>query len=236
MPNQPGLRQIFSNCKLTRLICILTTMQQQNLQLIRTRSTLLKRLKNWQDHASWEDFFDTYHRLIYGVAVNSGLTPAEAQDVVQETMYSVAKHMPNFNYDRSQGSFKAWLLTMARWRITDQLRKRNLACPASPKSEKNSDSGEVAAMDNVADAKSLDMESLLEEEWKNSRFEAAMTRVKRSVDPRRYQIFDLFVNKEWAAARIAERYGISVGLVHVTKHRVTEAIKEEVERLKIVMT
>jgi RNA polymerase sigma factor (sigma-70 family) len=236
MPDQPALRQIFSNCKLTRSVCILVSMLYQNPQLIRTRSTLIKRLKNWQDQASWQDFFDTYRNLIFGVAVNSGLTSTEAQDVVQETMYSVAKHMPNFNYDRTQGSFKTWLLTMTHWRISDQFRKRNLTRPARSQSDNYSNSGDVAALEDVADAKSLDMESLLEEEWKNSLFEAAMTRVRRSVDPQRYQIFDLFVNKEWAAARIAERYGISVGLVHVTKHRVTEAIKEEVERLKIVMT
>jgi RNA polymerase sigma factor (sigma-70 family) len=214
----------------------MVVMRHQNPQLIRTRSTLIKRLKNWQDQASWQDFFDTYRSLIYGVAINSGLTPTEAQDVVQETMYSVAKHMANFNYDRTQGSFKTWLLTMTHWRISDQFRKRNLSRSSRQRSENDSDSGYLVPLDNLPDAKSLDLEMLLEDEWKNSLFEAAMTRVKRGIDPKRYQIFDLFVNKEWAAARIAERYGISVGLVHVTKHRVTEAIKEEVERLKITMT
>jgi RNA polymerase sigma-70 factor (ECF subfamily) len=210
-------------------------MQNHESELIRTRTSLIRRLKNWQDQASWQVFFDTYRNLIYGVAVNSGLTPTEAQDVVQETMYSVAKHMPNFNYDRTQGSFKTWLLTMTHWRISDQFRKRKLT-PSSPRrSENNSDCGKIAKLDDVIDAKSLDIEMLLEDEWKNSLFEAAMTRVKRSIDPQRYQIFDLFVNKEWAAARIAERYGISVSLVHVTKHRVTEAIKVEVERLKTTM-
>src|ERR1035437_2390243 len=93
-------------------------------ELIPTRATLIQRLKDWQDQSSWQDFFDTYWKLIYGVATKGGLTKAEAQDVVQETMISVAKHMPNFKYDPAIGSFKAWLLNMTRWRITDQLRKR----------------------------------------------------------------------------------------------------------------
>jgi RNA polymerase sigma-70 factor (ECF subfamily) len=210
-------------------------MQNQNLELVRTRATLIKRLKNWQDQASWQDFFDTYWKLIYGVAVKSGLTGTEAQDVVQETMFSVAKHVPNFKYDPTKGSFKTWLLTMTHWRITDQFRKRNLTCPSRSHSDSTSSSGDVAALDNMADETSLDMKSLWDEEWKRTLFEAAMTKVKRSIDPKHYQIFDLFVNKEWAAAKIAARFGISVGLVHVTKHRVTEAIKEEVERLKIAM-
>ena len=98
--------------------------QQPKDELIPTRATLIQRLKNWQDQSSWQDFFDTYWKLIYGTAIKSGLTATEAQDVVQETMISVAKHMPAFKYDPAIGSFKTWLLNMTRWRITDQLRKR----------------------------------------------------------------------------------------------------------------
>src|SRR5882672_375357 len=69
-------------------------MAQMPNELIPTRATLIQRLKNWRDQSSWQDFFDTYWHLIYGVAVKRGLTQSEAQDVVQETMISVAKHMP----------------------------------------------------------------------------------------------------------------------------------------------
>src|SRR5208283_65702 len=93
-------------------------------ELIPTRATLIQRLKNWRDQSSWQDFFDTYWKLIYGVARKGGLTAAEAEDVVQETLISVAKHMPTFKYDPSIGSFKSWLLNMTRWRIRDQFRKR----------------------------------------------------------------------------------------------------------------
>ena len=84
-------------------------------ELIPTRTTLIQRLKNWEDQSSWQDFFDTYWKLIYGVARKGGLTATEAQDVVQETMISVARQMPTFKYDRAIGSFKAWLLAKATW-------------------------------------------------------------------------------------------------------------------------
>src|SRR6266496_3881416 len=35
--------------------------------LLPTRWSLLTRLKNWDDQASWQEFFDTYWKLIYGV-------------------------------------------------------------------------------------------------------------------------------------------------------------------------
>src|SRR5580765_5645422 len=89
-----------------------------------TRATLIARLENLQDQASWQEFFDIYWKLIYGVARQSGMTDAEAQDVVQDTLISVARHMPAFKYDPAIGSFKTWLLNMTRWRIVDQVRKR----------------------------------------------------------------------------------------------------------------
>src|SRR5580698_9017636 len=93
-------------------------------ELIATRTTLLARLKDWGDDSSWQEFFDIYSQLIRNVALKSGLTRAEAEDVVQETMVAAAKHIPAFKYDRKLGSFRHWLLNMSRWRISDQFRRR----------------------------------------------------------------------------------------------------------------
>ena len=83
---------------------------------IPTRHSLLNRLKDWGDQASWQDFFDTYWRLIYNVAVKAGLTDTEAQEVVQETVISVAKKISEFKTDPAHGSFSAWLMRLTRWR------------------------------------------------------------------------------------------------------------------------
>src|SRR5215510_306697 len=99
-------------------------MPAQSDNSIRTHATLIAQLENLQDQASWQEFFDIYWKLIYGVARQAGMTDVEAQDVVQETIVSVARHMPTFKYDPAIGSFKAWLLKMTRWRILDQIRKR----------------------------------------------------------------------------------------------------------------
>src|SRR5436189_3527810 len=89
-----------------------------------TRKSLLSRLKNCDDQESWRDFFDTYGKLLYGLARKSGLSDAEAQDAVQETLMAVAKEMPDFKYDPARGSFKGWLLEITRRRIANQVRRR----------------------------------------------------------------------------------------------------------------
>ena len=91
---------------------------------IPTRRSLLSRLKNWDDQESWQEFFDTYGRLVYGVAVKAGLSDAEAQDVVQETIIIVARKLAGFKYDPALGSFKSWLMLITRRRIEKQLKKR----------------------------------------------------------------------------------------------------------------
>jgi RNA polymerase sigma factor (sigma-70 family) len=188
-------------------------------ELIPTRATLIDRLKNWQDQSSWQDFFDTYWKLIYGVAIKGGLTKAEAEDVVQETLFSVAKHMPNFKYDSKIGSFKAWLLNMTRWRITDQLRKRGYSVDSQ-------------LVEELKTQSPSNLEKLWDAEWEKNLLDAAVARVKRRLDPQKYQIFDFYVNKEWAPDKVAKTFGVSINQVYLAKHRVVELIKEEVNRLK----
>ena len=91
-------------------------------------------MKDWGDQASWEDFFRTYWKLIYGVATKAGLTDAEAQDVVQETILTVARNIQGFEVGSEHGSFKAWLLQNTRWRIADQFRKRSASGAAALRS------------------------------------------------------------------------------------------------------
>jgi RNA polymerase sigma-70 factor (ECF subfamily) len=145
-------------------------------------------------------------------------------------MISVAKHIPNFKYDRNIGSFKHWLLNMTRWRIRDQLRKRKTY--ATPVHKDNATETKTEAVNKLPDPASINLDELWETEWEKNLLEAAITKVRRQLDPEKYQIFDLLVNKEWSPQRVAETFKISLNQVYLAKHRITELIKEEVERLK----
>jgi len=195
-------------------------------ELIPTRASLIARLKNWRDQSSWQEFFDTYWKLIYGVARKSGLTDAEAQDVVQETMTSVAKHMPGFHYNAITGSFKAWLLKLTRWRIIDQIRKR-----PPPAAHRPSDDG-TGTVERMIAPENPALDELWNDEWEKNLLDAAIATVKRRLDPRKYQIFDFYVNKGWAADKVAARFQTSVDQVYLAKHRITAMIKAEVARLE----
>ena len=199
-------------------------------ELIPTCASLLHRLKDWRDETSWRQFFDTYWKLIYTVARRSGLDDAEAQDVVQETMVAVAKHMPGFKYDPCDGSFKAWLLNLTRWRIIDCARKRKKAAVETPfPAEQGTGTG---VMERFIDPAGNTLDSLWEAEWQQTLLDAAVARVKRRVEPESYQLFDCYVNKDWPAEKVAANFNVSVGQVYLAKHRVSGMLKAEVERIE----
>lgn len=197
-------------------------------ELIPTRQSLLSRLKDYEDDESWQDFFHTYWKLIYGMATRSGLTDAEAQEVVQETIIAVSKHMPDFKYDRAKGSFKGWLLQLTRWRIQDQLRKRqrdaNLIAPRDDGSRR------TQLMDAIPDP--VATEAVWEDEWQKNMVEGALQRVKGRVKPKQYQIFDLYVLKGWPVAKITATLGVNFGQIYLAKYRVTALIKKEIKALE----
>jgi RNA polymerase sigma factor (sigma-70 family) len=206
------------------------TMKLQPEDFIPTRYSLLSRLQDWDDQDSWKNFFDTYWRLIYSIALKSGLTDAEAQDVVQETIICVAKDIQKFKRDRKFGSFKGWLRNLTRWRIADQLRKREpnaLGENVSP--DENTSLPKLAEIpDPVGDS----LENIWDEEWQANLMEAALERVKRRVKEEHYQIFDLNVIRQWPANKVAKTLEVGIAQVYLAKHRILALIKKEVRALE----
>ena len=74
-----------------------------------------------------------------------------------------------------------------------------------------------------------------EKEWEFNLLEAAVAKVKRRIDPEKYQIFYCFVNKGWSVSRVARAFQIPEDQVYLAKHRVSQMIKDETDRLRASM-
>ncbi|MDB6065115.1 MAG: polymerase, sigma-24 subunit, subfamily [Pedosphaera sp.] len=212
-------------------ICIIQTMLPlQAKDPLPTRYSLLSRLQNWEDWESWKVFFDTYWRLIYSVAIKSGLSETEAQDVVQETIICVAKNIQKFKRDGGRGSFKGWLRNLTRWRIGDQFRKRT---GANWRGTAAGDYEIVSSeMVEIPDPAGFGLETVWDDEWQANLLEAAMERVKLRVKEEHYQMFDLYVVKGWPVDKVAGLLGVSVARIYLAKHRVSTMVKKEIRLLE----
>jgi RNA polymerase sigma-70 factor (ECF subfamily) len=197
-------------------------------------------LKDSGDDTSWREFFDTYARLIHGVARKAGLTDAEAQEVVQETVIAVARKMPEFRCDPQAGSFKGFLLQITSRRITDQFRKRARSAPGTAGSAgmagslgSNPDVGDrTSTIDQVPDPARSDLESLWEGEWRAHLLEIAGDRVRQRVDPEQYQMFELHVLRGQPVREVARKLGVTVARVYFAKYRISKLLKSEIQALR----
>lgn len=199
-------------------------------EFLPTRRSLLSRLKDSDDQISWRKFFDTYWKLIYGVAIKAGLNDAEAQDVVQETVIAVARNIAEFKYDPAVCSFKGWLMQVTRSRIANQYRRRKRHpedCPQAPEQTSG-----TALLDRIPDPAGKYLDNLWDEEWHKNLMDAALHRIKDQVDIRQYQMFDFYVLKQWPVRKVAQALNVSVGRVYLAKHRVSKLVKKEIHRLE----
>jgi RNA polymerase sigma-70 factor (ECF subfamily) len=190
----------------------------------------LSQLRNFENQDSWNEFFNTYWRLIYSAALRAGLSEPDAQEVVQETVISVSRKIPGFKYDPKLGSFKSWLLNITRRRIADQFRKKGREWAV--RSQLPEFSTGTAPIDKVPDRASLDWEGAWEEDWKAHALAAALRHVKTKVSPRQFQLFELYAIKNWPVERIQETLGVSAGQVYLAKVRVSKLLKIAIRKVE----
>lgn len=182
---------------------------------VQTRESLISRVKNLEDEGSWKEFFDLYWKLVFNVAFRAGLNRADCEEVVQEVFLDLARKLPEFKYDRTRGSFKTWLWTLATWRIRDHFRRR-LPEPAD------------VNMEEITGPSEIDWE----DDWRRNLADAAMNRVREQVNAKHFQLFDLTYRKGLSTTAAAKALGMPVATAYLARHRVKRRIQEEIERLQ----
>ena len=88
-----------------------------------TTETLLKGLAEG-DQNRWSRFYRDYAPWIESVLRKHGLSPQDAEEVVQDTLVALVGIMPTYRYDRThKGAFHSLLFKIAQNKAIDRLRK-----------------------------------------------------------------------------------------------------------------
>ncbi len=192
--------------------------------LLETRSSLIQRLKVTINGESWEEFFQTYWELIYNVARRSGLSEADAQDIVQETILKVHNSMDKFEYNRKRGSFKGWLRTVTRSRLAEHFKKQQRRPVISQPLDASAE-----IINEMADPESPELEKIWDEEWRRNLIHAALTRTKKLTTLKQFQIFKCHYIDEWTVNETCKTLGVNAAQVYMAKQRVGKIFKDAVE-------
>jgi len=189
-----------------------------------TRSTLLVRLKDLDNQQAWQEFFDVYWTLLFNFARRAGLNEADAEEVVMETVETVARKIEDFEYNRQRGRFKGWLLTIVRFKLGDRFRKK----------KRQAEKGEVASLEEAEDGQIIsaddpELERIWDTEWQKRMVDMALERVKQLVGHKQYQIFHCYVIQEQNPDEVADFLDVSKSQVYVAKNRVGKIFEAELK-------
>ncbi len=188
-----------------------------------TRQSLLFRAQNGEENA-WKDLTDLYRPLIIAWLNRQGVPAGDLEDLSQEVLLSVVKHLPTFQHSGRQGAFRAWLRTIVCRRTIDYWRA------IESDSRGQGGSGAAAALQDIADPDS-DLNRQWDEEHDRYVLDCLLDLVEVEFEPATVKAFRRLALDNASGAEAAQELGLSVAAVYVAKSRVLQRIRQLAEGL-----
>jgi RNA polymerase sigma-70 factor (ECF subfamily) len=188
-----------------------------------TRQSLLLRARTGEENA-WKDLTDLYRPLILGWLNRQGVPARDLEDLSQDVLLSVVKHLPTFEHSGRRGAFRSWLRTIVCSRTTDYWRAIDAATAAS------GGSGATAALQQLADPDS-DLNRQWDEEHDRYVLACLLDLVEAEFEPATLRAFRRLALDDASGEKVAQELGLSVAAVYAAKSRVLQRIRQEAEGL-----
>lgn len=189
-----------------------------------TRASLLLQIRDGSNHAAWNEFMNLYGPVVYGFARKRGLQDADAADLMQDVMRSVATAIGQLNYDRKRGSFAGWLFTITRNKVFNFLSARRIRPQAA------GDTATNQMLNSHPDE--AETSETWEIEYQRRLASLAMDKIKSEFQDNTWRAFWLTAVEGVSASEAASQVGLSTGAVYVAKSRVLARLKEEVDLMR----
>jgi RNA polymerase sigma-70 factor, ECF subfamily len=187
----------------------------------RTRPSLLLRLRDPRDAASWGLFREIYGTLVYRYCQRRGLQPADAEDVTQRVFAAVFRAISTFEYRTERGRFRDWLGELTRHELSRFWASRK----RQDEVEKAGDPGALEA------TQAPGQETEWSEECERHILQTALARTRPHFDELTWRAFE----RTWLDTRppieAARELGQGIDWVYVAKSRVLQRLRQEVQEL-----
>src|SRR5262249_53709449 len=174
-----------------------------------TRQSLLLRAQTGAENA-WQDLTDLYRPLIIGWLNRQGVPARDLEDLSQEVLLTVVKHLPTFQHSGHRGAFRSWLRTIVCSRTTDYWGALDAGTQAQ------GGSGAKAALQQIADPDS-DLNRQWDEEHDHYVLNCLLDLVEEEFEPTTLQAFRRVALDGASGAEAAQELGLSVAAVYVAK-------------------
>ncbi len=187
-----------------------------------TRASLLIRIRNPRDGASWQSFTEVYAPLVYQYGRRKGLQDADAADLSQDVLTEVARCIRSFEYTPGRGRFRDWLGTLTFRRLGHFFERRKRILEVVP-----DESGSVVA--DCAESTGIDPEWT--DEFNSRILHQALERTRPHYEPTTWRAFELSWVQNRPAPEVAAELNVPVVAIYVAKSRVLKRLEDEVRLL-----
>ncbi|MBB3205248.1 RNA polymerase sigma-70 factor (ECF subfamily) [Rhodopirellula rubra] len=196
-----------------------------------TRESLLVRLRNADDELAWAEFAAVYEPVIYRMVQRRGLQDADAREIVQEVLMSVAASIKRFDVS-AKGSFRGWLSRITRNATIDRLRS------VQSRREMVGGSSVARMMDAVVsnngdgsgNRHDAELSHEFDRDHRQQLFRWAAGKVRSRTGEIGWIAFWKTAVEEQPIAEVASELGISEGAVYVARCRILKRIRELVHQ------
>ncbi|MFO0897743.1 MAG: sigma-70 family RNA polymerase sigma factor [Pirellulales bacterium] len=185
----------------------------------RTSTNFLRALRS-KDDAAWERILARACWHVFAVAGAAGLSPEDAEDVIQDVLLTASKSLPSFEPNGRRGAFRAWLNTIVRRRLADKCRERRACLDlATGSADANRLLAKLAGHSSDQDLPSRTMIS-----------EEVLTKVRSTCAPETWEAFTRQVYEGWSAERVANELSITLNQAYLAKSRIIRRLRDAIDR------
>jgi RNA polymerase sigma-70 factor (ECF subfamily) len=188
--------------------------------LLKTNTVLLAGLCDPQNHEVWREFDERYRPVVASFARRLGLSPADAEEVAQETLVRFVEEYRAGRYERERGRLRSWVFGMARARASDFKRAIERRHEAR---------GESALAQLASDA---ELEQLFDEEWQRVLLRNALDELRQGTrtDPQSIRALEMLALEQRPAVEVGAALGMTANAVYAAKHRALVRLREILAR------
>ena len=187
-----------------------------------TSRSLLVRLRE-NDSDAWDRLVELYTPLVYFWCRRTNLPQQDIADVVQEVFKAVAANIDRFRKERPEDTFRGWLRTITRSKVSDHGRRQQ----HQPKA-----AGGTEAMQRISDTPDPVIDDDVEEEQVcNSVFMQALDQIRVHFQDQTWQAFWKVVVDGKSPKEAGEDLSMTAGAVRVAKSRVLQRLRQEMGEL-----
>jgi RNA polymerase sigma-70 factor (ECF subfamily) len=169
---------------------------------------------------AWEGFYGVYAPRIRTFLKKWDLSEADRSDCLQEVWHEVVAQLARFGHDPGRARLSTWLLTLARNKAVDAIRRRRRHA-----FESLGEGESTTAMDP-----GLDPAAAYERRQTQAQVRGALAQLSSQVSPKSYQVLYLRWIEGRPTAEVAAALALTPGQVRFRTCRMKRKVRDLLER------